>query len=112
MYWDANNLYGWAMIQNLCYGVIKFLSENEINSFDFNSITENSPIGYILEVDLEYCKQLHNSHNDYPLRPEKIKVSNDMFCKYCKDIADWHDKLISNLSDFITEILGIICHWE
>ena len=27
MYWDANNLYGWAMIQDLPYGSFKFLSE-------------------------------------------------------------------------------------
>ena len=27
MYWDANNLYGWAMIQDLPYGGFKFLSQ-------------------------------------------------------------------------------------
>ena len=89
MYWDANNLYGWAMIQDLPYCDFKFLSRAEINEFDLN-INENSPIGYILEVDLEYCKKLHNSHCDYPLCPEKIEISNDMLSRYCKDIADWY----------------------
>ena len=73
MYWDANNLYGWAMIQDLPYSAFKFLSEKEINDFDLQSISENGPIGYISEVDLEYCKKLHNSHSDYPLCPEKVK---------------------------------------
>ena len=91
MYWDPNNLYGWAMIQDLPYCGFKFLSEKKINEFDLDSIRENSPIGYILEVDLEYCKELHNSHNDYHLCPEKIKVSDDMLSKYYKDIADWYD---------------------
>ena len=31
MYWDANNLYGWAMIQFLPVSDFKFLSEKEIN---------------------------------------------------------------------------------
>ena len=29
MYWDAKNLYGWAMIQNLPYGEFKFLREKK-----------------------------------------------------------------------------------
>ena len=53
------------MIQDLPYDGFKFLSQEEIDSFDLN-ISENCPIGYILEVDLEYCKELHNSHSDYP----------------------------------------------
>ena len=92
MYWDINNLYGTVMSFNyLPYGGFKFLSEKEINDFDLDSIPENRLIGYILKVDLEYCKELHDLHNDYSLYPEKIEISHDMRSKYCKDIADWYD---------------------
>ena len=37
-----------------------------------NFISENSSIGYILEVDFEYRSKLHELHNDYPLAPEKF----------------------------------------
>ena len=47
IYWDANNLYGWAMFQKMPYCDFKFLSEKEINKFNLNSINENSEIGYI-----------------------------------------------------------------
>ena len=48
------------------------------------SISEKSPIGYFLEVDLEYPDELHELHNDYPLAPEKLAVSSNMLSKYCK----------------------------
>ena len=99
------------MIQDLPYSGFTFLSEKEINEFDLN-ICENSKIGYNLEVDLEYCKELHDSHSDYPLRPEKTEVSFDMRSKYCKDIADWYGikvagvkKLIPNPDDKVTYVV-------
>ncbi len=40
----------------------------------------------ILEVDLEYPKELHDLHNEYPLAPEKLTIGKV-------------DKLIPNLND-------------
>ena len=101
---DMNNLYGWAMSSYLPYGGFKWLKN--VDNFDVNSISEKSPIGYILEVDLEYPDELHVLHNDYPLAPEKLAVPYDMFSDYCQKIADEYGikfgdvmKLISNLVD-------------
>ena len=106
IYWDANNLYGWEMIQDLSYCDFKFLSKEEIKVFYLDSIPENSLVGYILEVDLEYCGELHNLYNYYPLCPEKIEVGYDVLSSYCREIADWYNvkvggvkKLIPNLGD-------------
>ena len=55
------------------------------------SINKNSPIGYLLEVNLEYSDELHELHNDYPLAQEKLAVSSDMLLKYCKKNADKHE---------------------
>ena len=48
-YLDENNLYGWAISSYLPYGGFKWLKNAD--NFDLNSISENSPIGYILEVE-------------------------------------------------------------
>ena len=103
-YLDMNNLYGWAMSSYLPYGGFKWLKN--VDGFDVNSISEKSPIGYFLEVDLEYSDKLHELHNDYPLAPEKLAVSSDMLSNYCKKIADKYEikvgdvkKLIPNLGN-------------
>ena len=88
MYLDANNLYGWAMSQYLPTGGFKWLSPKQIEKINLGKYTENSEKGLILEVDLEYPQELHDSHNDYPLGPEKVKVTEDMLSDYCKKIAN------------------------
>ena len=94
------------MNQPLPYCNFKFLSEKEINKFNLNSISENSEIGYILEVDLEYCEELHDLHNDYPLCPEKLEITSGMLSNDCGDIAIKYGikvgavkKLVPNLGD-------------
>ena len=88
MYLDANNLYGWAMSQPLPTGGFKWMTQEQIDNLNLAKYKENSNKGFIAEVDLEYPKELHDLHNDYPVAPEKVKVENDMLSKYCNKIAD------------------------
>ena len=87
MYLDANNLYGWAMSQHLPTDNFKWMSDKEIKRIDLGKYKDDSKRGLILEVDLEYPQELHDLHNDYPLAPEKTKVTEDMLSNYCKKIA-------------------------
>ena len=43
-----------------------------VDEFDAMSVSEKSPIGYFLEVDLEHPEDLHELHNDYRLVPENL----------------------------------------
>ena len=87
MYLDANNLYGWAMSQYLPTGGFRWMTEKQISKLDLAKVNENSKKGLILEVDLEYPKELHNLHNDYPLAAERVCVNKEMLSEYCKKIA-------------------------
>ena len=71
------------------YGGFKWLKN--VDEFDAMSVSEKSPIGYFLEVDLEYPDKLHELHNDYPLAPEKLAVSSDILSNYCKKIPDKYE---------------------
>ncbi|XP_070152501.1 uncharacterized protein [Polyergus mexicanus] len=71
MYFDINNLYGWAMCQSLPYENFRWI--DNVTSVDLMSVTSDSPIGYILEVDLAYPSDLHDSHADLPFYPTRDK---------------------------------------
>ena len=69
-YLDVNNLYGYAMSKFPPTNGFKRMDPRE---FDLNRYASNSSKGCVLEVDLEYPKELRELHNDYPLAPDKEK---------------------------------------
>ena len=81
MYYDANNLYGWAMSQPLPVGKFEWClvypTLHQIRHW-----RANRKIGYILEVDLDYPEELHDEHNAYPLAPEKQAVPKEWMSPY------------------------------
>ena len=79
-YLDLNNLFGWAISRYVPYDGFKWLKI--VGNFDVNPVSENSPIGYILEVDLEYSDELHALHNNNPLAPEKRTFPYEMLSNY------------------------------
>ena len=75
-YQDANSLYSWAMLQMLPLRDFKWVS----NDIDIWNIPDQ--LGYILEVDLDYPKELHDRHNLYPLAPEHAQVTDDVLSPF------------------------------
>lgn len=88
------------------------LNDEEIKHFNINSIRTDDETGYILVVHLSYPSHLHDEHADYPLAPEKYKVTYDMlsplqkWCYYMSgkcssqsftDTYQSEEKLIPNL---------------
>ena len=108
MYLDANNLYGWAMSQYLPTGRFRWMTKKQIDNIDLAKYKEDSTRCMILEVDLEYPKKLHDLHNDYPLGPEKVKVTNNMLSEYSKKIADKY-----NISTgLVHKLIPTLCNKE
>ena len=101
MYLDANNLYGWTMSQYLPTGNFKWMTDKEISKINLGKYKANGKKGLILEVDLEYPQELHDMHNDYPVCPEKVKVSKNMLSAYCKKIAEKYNISIGLVSKLI-----------
>ena len=82
----------------LHYGGFKWLKN--VDNFDVNSISESSPIGYILEVDLTCPGKLRVLYKDYPLAPEKLAIPYDILSDHCKNIADEYGKKLVMLKNW------------
>ena len=95
-------MYGWAISEYLPYE--KFEWVKNVDELDVMSINKKSDAGYFLEVDLKYPNKLHELHNDHPLAPEKLAVSNDMLLMYCKKIADKYDIKVGNVKKLIPNL--------
>ena len=57
--------------------------KTNMSTFDEVRITnydENSDKGYIIEVTIDYPKDLHNLHSDLPFLPKRMKINK---CNNC-----------------------------
>ena len=105
MYWDANNLYGWAMSQSLPYDEFRWMDEAEFKDINWKNVPDDGPFGFIVECDLDYPTQIHKVHNDYPLAPEKVAITVNMLSEkqaelhrhYSFNRSSVQTKLIPNL---------------
>ena len=71
-YLDTNNLYGWAMSQALPTGKFKWVG---VKPNEIRKLLKHKDKGYLLEVNVKYLKELHNSHNDLPFMCERMKIN-------------------------------------
>ena len=104
-YLDANNLYGWAMSQPLPTKGFKRMCKDELNNW--KSITSREGVGCILEVDLEYPKELHDLHNDYPLAPESMKLEGSAVPKLIPNLNNKNNYVVHYESLKLYESLGL-----
>lgn len=74
-YLDANNLYGYAMNQYLPFGEYSWIVPEKV---DLMHIEQNSPIGFIFEVDGYFPEDKHDYLTDLPPAPVKQIVTEDM----------------------------------
>ena len=98
IYLDWNNLYDYAMSKFLLTNGFEWIDPKE---FDLNKYTSNSPKGCVLEVDLEYSKELRELHNDYRLAPYKIEIKREMFTNYQLKIADLYNIPNDNVKNLV-----------
>ena len=77
LYWDVNNLYGWAMSQKLPANNFKWVEETSQFMKDFMKIyKEDSNTGYFIEVDLQYPKKFINFIMTYTFLPKRMEIEN------------------------------------
>ena len=112
-YFDMNNLYGCAMRQFLPVGKLKWVKN--IDNIDLMNIKDDSSVSYIFEVDLEYPKESHDLHNDYPLPPEKVLIDKNMLSSYSLKIANKYNMKTGLVRKFVPNLMdkkNYIAHYK
>jgi hypothetical protein len=84
MYLDANNLYGWSMVQHLPYKDIKL--DTEITIEQILETADDADIGFVVEVDLHFPKEIHERLKQFPPCPETRVPSETWFSEYQKNL--------------------------
>ena len=106
LYIDANNLYGLAMCQYLPYSDIKL--NNDILFDDGINTSDDSDIGYMVEVDLSFPKEIHELLKQFVPCPENIIPKTEWFSEYQKELQSLThantttNKLVAHLYDRAT----------
>ena len=85
-YLDANNLYRWAMVQNLPTHGFLWKNAEGITPEKIVKLVKKHKWEYLLEVDVEYPKGLHENDNELPFLAERMKIGRE-------------EKLVPNLKD-------------
>ena len=82
-YLDTNSLCGWVMSQLLPTSKFKWV---DIKPSQIHTLATSKIKGYLLEVDVCYSTELHDSHNDLPFMCERMEINGV-------------EKLVPNLRD-------------
>ena len=73
IYDDAINLYGWSMSKKLPVDGFKWVYDSSIFTENFiKNYDEESDIGYLFAVDVEYPRNLHNLRSDLPFLSKRM----------------------------------------
>ena len=118
-YWEVNNVYGWAISQNLPLGCFKWVEEiSQSNKGFIKSYNLDSDMEYFLEGDIHYLEELHRLHNDllfFTRKNENQKVSEniaDMFDKkeYIMHIKNSNEASTRNCIESLNSIKKLLQH--
>ena len=96
---DANNLYGYAINRTLPINGYKWVDKTIFTDDFIKNYDDKGDKGYLLEIDVEYPKELLSSHKYLPFLPElRSKLHKEFDHKVTKEIKKAHNKVYKALN--------------
>ena len=74
------------------------------NEEHIKQLKDDDETGYFFDVDLEYPKELHDLHNDYPLAPESMEILPGMLSAYQNKMLQSFDMKPSNVPKLVPNL--------
>ena len=103
MYLNTSNLYGYAMSKFLPTSVFKWIDLKEL---DLTKYTSHCSKGCVIEVDLEYPKELRKLHYDYLLAPGIIKIKKEILSEYELKVSNPYNTPIGSVKKLVPNFFG------
>ena len=108
LFLDVVNLYGGTMMEKMRFGSFKWV-EKSIQSI--LNTSDDSDEGYFVMLDLNYPKDLHDLHNDFPLAAEKFKITEEYLSDYQKKFHHLETKT-EKLMETLFDKFNYVCQYS
>ena len=94
IYLDANNLYGYSMLQHMPIGKFEWNNEEWITDKILN-LDDKGETGYLFDVNISYPVELHDKFNQYPPLPINMSIKKEYLNEWQQE--DYHESKIKKL---------------
>ena len=110
LYIDVNNLYGWALSQNLPCGDFQWVTDQSILQDIVTHLPdEESDHGYVLQIDFHIPQNMHDKLSDLPPAPMSECPPGSRVPKLLLTLKDkTHYIVHSALLKFYIQVMGIV----
>ena len=87
-YFDAVSLYATSMCKLLPVGDFRFLSDEELASFDITKVDPTGSTGFMVQADFSYPQQLHDRDNCLPFAVNHLVITKDMLSEATIELGE------------------------
>ena len=106
LFLNVVNLYGGTMMKKLPTGGFEW---SDISLDKIMQTSDEINVGFFLMVELIYPSNLHDSHNDFPLDAEKLKIYAEMFFQCQVELGN-KTSHIPKLLETLQSKRNYVCH--
>ena len=108
-FYDVTSLYAGTMQKMMPLDNYRW--NTEITIEQILQASENSSVGYFVEVDLKYPQYLHDLHNGLPLAPENLIIRSPWLSPFAKSFGIKPNKT-PKLVETLLDKKNYVCHCE
>lgn len=102
---DLNSIYAYCLSQYQAISSYAWMTQEELDNIDFESLEEDTGTGFIFQVTLQYLPKYHSSHDMLPLAISKRKLRLEELSVQQQKLYKSLEGSISN--PFLTEKLSM-----
>ena len=106
-FFDLTSLYAGTLQKPLPCGNYKWRNDLTID-YILNADCPGS-MGYLVEVDLEYLRHLHDHHNNLPLAPETLQFLSEWLSDYGKSFGSPASRVFKQVGNLFDKYFHV-CH--